>query len=316
MQPIRLRRIHHVGLRVADLDEAIPRWSIQFGLTPAGRTDDRAFLRCGYEAYSLELIQARDAAPGFDHAAYELAPGSSLASAAAYLRHLGVPCEIRGGAVHLADAEGNKIQLLEYEPPADRRPDVARSTRELPAFRPRKLGHVNYLTAKLAAQVDFYTRVLGMRITDRLGTEGVWLHINSDHHVLALVDKGYAHIHHFALELVDWGELRVAFDHLAQHGRWLAWGPVRHGLGRNLSGYVRIPEEECFVELYCDMEQLEPDHVPRDWPDNAHSSNVWGILPPRSYFRFDRQAIEWEREGREALGIPLPPLPNSGAQEE
>jgi hypothetical protein len=64
------------------------------------------------------------------------------------------------------------------------------------------------------------------------------------------------------------------------------------------------------------MEQLEPDHEPRYWPDNAHSSNVWGILPPRSYFRFDPIAVEWEREGKEALGHPLPPLSRSAAQSE
>jgi hypothetical protein len=145
-----------------------------------------------------------------------------------------------------------------------------------------------------------------MRVTDRLGDEGVWLHVNADHHTVALVGKGHAHFHHLALELIDWGELRVALDHLAQHGRWLGWGPVRHGLGRNLAAYVRIPEEACFVELYSDMEQLEPDHRPRDWPDDAHSSNTWGILPPRSYFRFDPVAVESERQGLEAQGHPLP----------
>ena len=30
-------------------------------------------------------------------------------------------------------------------------------------------------------------------------------------------------------------------------------------------------------------------------------------LPPRSYFRFDPLAVEWERESREMLGEPLPP---------
>ena len=126
-------------------------------------------------------------------------------------------------------------------------------------------------------------------------------------YALAFVGKGYPHCHHLALELVDWGEIRIALDHLAQYGRWVAWGPLRHGLGRNLSAYVRIPEEELFVEIFCDMEQLEPDHEPRDWPDDAHSSNVWGILPPRSYFRFDRAAVEAERNGLEALGKSLPP---------
>ena len=65
-----------------------------------------------------------------------------------------------------------------------------------------------------------------MGVTDYLGTEGVWLHVNADHHVMALVGKTPAHFHHFALDLVDWGTLRVAFDHLGQHGRWLGWGPV------------------------------------------------------------------------------------------
>ena len=147
-----------------------------------------------------------------------------------------------------------------------------------------------------------------MRVTDWLGDAGMWFHVNADHHVMALVDKGRAHFHHLAFEFDDLAQLGVAFDHLAQHGRWLAWGPVRHGIGQNICGYVRIPEEECLVELYCDMEQLEADHQPREWPDDRHSSNTWGPLPPRSYFRFDHAAIESERESLEMLGHPLAPL--------
>ena len=50
------------------------------------------------------------------------------------------------------------------------------------------------------------------------------------------------------------------------------------------------------------MEQLRPNHVPRDWEDTPHSSNVWGTLPPRTYFRFDAEAIEAERGQLQALG--------------
>jgi hypothetical protein len=96
-------------------------------------------------------------------------------------------------------------------------------------------------------------------------------------------------------------------DHLARHGRWAGWGPVRHGIGGNIATYIRIVEERCFVELYCDMEQLQDGHVPRDWPDDRFSSNTWGPLPPRSYFRFDDAAVESERDSLELLGIPLPP---------
>ena len=281
---ISLRRIHHVCLCVGNLEDAVRRWSIQFGLTIREQRPDRAFLACSYEPYSLELVEAHS--PGADHTGYELRRGVSLDAAAAHLDGYAIEHRREQHAIHLRDPDGHGIELVEFEPDDDPRPPIARSTAELPAFHPRKLGHVNSLTGDLGAITDFYCDALGMRITDRLGDAGAWLHL--------------------AFELTDWGELRVALDHLAQHGRWLAWGPVRHGVGQNLSAYVRIPEEECFVELFSDMEQLGPDHEPREWPDNAHSSNTWGILPPRSYFRFDAAAVEAEREGLEALGKPMP----------
>jgi catechol-2,3-dioxygenase len=299
-----LRRIHHVCLRVADLDDAARRWSIQFGLAERERRSGRAYLACAYEPYSLELVEAP--APGADHTGFELARHVTLDDAARHLDSLGVPHRRDDAALHLADPDGHGVELLPARDDDEPWPAVARSSDTLAGLHPRKLGHVNTLTADLPEMRDFYCHALGMRVSDRLGEEGVWLRMNADHHTVALVDKGFAHFHHLAFEMTDWGELRVAFDHLAQHGRWLAWGPLRHGLGQNLCGYVRIPEEECFVELFCDMEQLEPDHEPRDWPDDVHSSNVWGILPPRSYFRFDAAAVEAERQGLEALGQPLP----------
>jgi catechol 2,3-dioxygenase-like lactoylglutathione lyase family enzyme len=299
-----LRRIHHVCLRTGDLATAAQRWSIQFGLTIRELTPERARLACAYEPYSLELVPSDT--PGADHAGFELVRGVSLDDAARRLDALGVAYERDSSALRLRDPDGFGIELIPYAPPDDPRPAIARSSTTLGGFHPRKLGHINSLTGRLSDVVVFYCDVLGMRVTDRLGDEGTWLHLGADHHTVALVGKGYYHFHHLAFELTDWGEFRVALDHLAQHGRWLAWGPVRHALGQNLAAYVRIPEEECMVELYSDMEQLTADHEPRAWPDDAHSSNTWGILPPRSYFRFDAAAVDWERQGLEPLGHPLP----------
>ena len=293
-------------LRTTDLADAVQRWSIQFGLSVRELTPERARLACAYEPYSLELVASH--APGADHAAFELARGVSLDDAASHLERLGVSWEESSGGLFLRDPDGFGVELIPYAPPDDPRPAIARSTTTLGGFHPRKLGHINSLTGDLVGLTSFYCDVLGMRVTDRLGEEGTWLHLGADHHTVALVGKGNYHFHHLAFELTDWGEFRVALDHLAQHGRWLAWGPVRHALGQNLAAYVRIPEEECMVELYSDMEQLAADHAARTWPDDAHSSNTWGILPPRSYFRFDAAAVEAEREGLEALGHPLPPV--------
>jgi catechol 2,3-dioxygenase-like lactoylglutathione lyase family enzyme len=221
---------------------------------------------------------------------------------------LDVPFERFEDRIELADLEGNAIHLLPYREPASRLVAHARPAGRQPVGHPRKLGHVNFLTARVQEQKDFYVDVLGMRLTDWLGDGGVWLHVGPDHHVMALVrpsPPAYSHFHHLAFDVVDIGQMRMALDHLGRHGRWLGWGPTRHGVGGNIASYVRIVEEECFVELYCDMEQLESDHVPREWPDDRFSSNTWGPLPPRSYFRFDEAAVASERESLEMQGVML-----------
>lgn len=298
---IALRRIDHVALRVADRAEAARRWSLQFGLTEhaPGR------LACDDEPYSLELIEGAE--PGFDHVAYELARGCSIDTAAAHLDARDVECARSGDGLRIADPEGNAIQLLPYRAAPSRLVAHARPAGQLPVGHPRKLGHVNFLTARIDDQVAFYRDVLGMAVTDWLGTDGVWLRIDSEHHVMALIDKGAARFHHLALDVIDIGQMRAALDHLGRHGRWLGWGPVRHGVGGNIASYVRIVEEPCFVELYCDMERVEADHEPRAWPDDRYSSNTWGPLPPRSYFRFDDAAVASERESLEMTGEPLAP---------
>lgn len=294
--------IHHAGIRVADLDEAVERWSAQFGLTLRERLGGRAFLRCGFEDYGLELIQSD--APGFDHAGWELRPGVSI-------REAGLDGDVverpggRSPSLFLRDPDGHGVELVEWTERESAFPDVGRLSTELPAFHPRRLGHVNFLTTDAPRMAAFYCDELGFRISDRLGDEGIWLHVNADHHVHALVQKDVVHFHHLALELSDIGEMRVALDHVAKHGRWVIWGPGRHGVAASLFAYIRIPEEELIVELYAEMEQLRPGHEPRDWEDTPHSSNVWGTLPPRTYFRFDREAIEIERGQLQALGQAL-----------
>jgi catechol 2,3-dioxygenase-like lactoylglutathione lyase family enzyme len=97
---IAIRRLDHVCLRVADVDEAAARWGIQFGLTLSERTAERAYLRCGYEPYCLELVQGE---PGHDHAGYELRRSVSLDAAAAHLAAAGPPDDVPGRQVAAGD---------------------------------------------------------------------------------------------------------------------------------------------------------------------------------------------------------------------
>ena len=305
-----MRKIDHVCLRVTDVVAAARRYSLQFGLTIRELRADRALLACDYEPYSLELVASRGPDElGFAHCAWQLRRSVSLDDARAHLRGLGVAFDDYGERLELRDGEGFEHHLIAFPHEEDRRPAIARATDELPGLRPRKLGHINRLTADLDATARFYRDALGMEVSDYLGDAGIWLRCNPEHHQLALVAAQRPHFHHLAFDYYDFATLRPLFDNLAQHGRWLAWGPVRHGIAQNICGYVRITEEPLLVECYTDMEQLEPDHEPRHWPDDRFSSNTWGPLPPRSYFRFDDAAIASERESLETRGIPLAPLP-------
>lgn len=303
--------LHHAGLRVAHLADAKARWCQILGLHGETVAAHAAILRCTYEDYALHLMESTDPS-GLDYVCYELSAGVSLDEAARVLADrqaavTRVEVPIRGEALETVDPDGNRVRLVARMRPEDTRPAEVRHSSRIPGFHPRKFGHVNFLTADVPRQVQWYTEVLGFAVTDWIGREGVWLHVDRDHHVLAFLDKGVAHIHHLAFELVDWGELRVALDHLAQNRRHIVWGPGRHGMARNLFSYFRMREEDLFVELFADLEQLPADHVPRHFPDDPHSSNTWGILPPRTYFRFDAAAIEAEESQAYAYAQTIPP---------
>jgi catechol 2,3-dioxygenase-like lactoylglutathione lyase family enzyme len=292
--------LHHVSLWVDDVDEAFNRYAMLLGLH-GERCDGLAILRCMHEDFCVVLKPRQDRAAGLDYVAYELAPGLTLSQAQTELRTRGASAENiavpqRGAGLLLSDPDGNRVVLIERRKPHDARPPIMIETQTLAGYHPRRLGHLNYLTADAPRIAKWYANVLGFRVTDWIGEGAVWMHVDARHHVLAFLDKGYNHIHHIAFELVDWGEMRVALDHIAKHGRWVTWGPLRHGMAQNLASYWRMVEEEMFIELYCDMQVLDEDHVPVTHPDNAYSSNTWGTLPPRSYFRFDAASIAKERE--------------------
>ena len=121
---ITIRRIDHVGLGVADLEDATQRWALQFGLTVRERGAERARLCCDDEPCAVELLAG--APPGFHHVAYELAADCPLEQARAHLSASGAPVNVEGGTLHTADADGNRIVLLPYREPASRRVPHAR----------------------------------------------------------------------------------------------------------------------------------------------------------------------------------------------
>jgi catechol 2,3-dioxygenase-like lactoylglutathione lyase family enzyme len=304
---IRLGRIDHVCLRVADLDEAAARWCIQLGLVERrARTDGAS----SPATTSRTASSSRPGRAGARPHGLRARTRPARRRRARAPRALGLASEEREGSIWLADPDGRAIQLLPHRAPAaevDRWPQHARPSSTVHLGGPRRLGHVNCLTGDIRRERGFYTDVLGMRLSDWLGDAGVWFHIDSEHHVMALVDLGYAHFHHLAFDVVDIGKMRDLLDHVARP-RPLGVVGGRHaprdrpGTSRRTSGSPRSPARSSSTATWSGS----PTTTCRGRnPDDRYSSNTWGPLPPRSYFRFDPVALEWESESWRRRGRPL-----------
>ncbi|MDX1520750.1 MAG: VOC family protein [Anaerolineae bacterium] len=299
--------LHHAAIRVADVEEAFHRYEILLGLH-GELMDGYAVMRCMHEDYCLVLIPAGDETPSVAYVAYELEPGLSLTAAQREIEQRGETVEVidvplRGSGLRLHDCDGNGLVLVERKRPEDARPSIMIPTDHLRGYHPRRLGHVNYLTNDCQRAFNWYSDILGFKLTDWIGEDAFWMHVDARHHVLAFLDKGYNHIHHLAFEFVDFSEIRACLDHIAKHGRYVSWGPLRHGMAQNLAAYWRMWEEEHFIEIYTDMQVLDPDHEPVTHPDDPYASNTWGFLPPRSYFKFDAESVRKEREQLHAFVV-------------
>ena len=101
---------------------------------------------------------------------------------------------------------------------------------DVPPFAVRKIGHVVLRVTDLARSVDFYTRVLGFKVSDVYPEDMmpggmVFMRFGSDHHGVALVGgmEGPSQgreLHHFAFEVATLDEVFRARRRLRSHRQW------------------------------------------------------------------------------------------------
>ena len=75
--------------------------------------------------------------------------------------------------------------------------------RDVARVRPRRLAHVLLFTRDVEKAVQFYTRTLGLRLSDRSGDGIAFLHgiHGSDHHMIAFVTSSAPGLHHLSWDV-------------------------------------------------------------------------------------------------------------------
>ncbi|MFJ5107519.1 MULTISPECIES: VOC family protein [unclassified Glutamicibacter] len=149
-----------------------------------------------------------------------------------------------------------------------------------PGRRPIKFQHTTIGTADVARTVEFYTKLVGFRISDQLHDGNFcWLRSDKDHHTLAVVFTGKGgDIDHYSYDLAEWEDFKSWCDRLTELDVPVAWGPGRHGPGNNLFVFFDDPAGN-HIELSAEMEKFYDDrvtYVPRRWEPTPVSVNLWG----------------------------------------
>jgi catechol 2,3-dioxygenase len=155
---------------------------------------------------------------------------------------------------------------------------------EVTQVRPRRLQHVLVFTGDVDKAIDFYTTVLGLRLSDRSG-DVAFLHgvHGSDHHMVAFAKSNGPGFHHCSWDVSSVHEIGLGAMQMADHGFQRGWGLGQHVLGSNYFHYVRDPWGS-YSEYSAGM-----DYIPcqLDWQAAEHTPEngfyLWGPDVPEDF---------------------------------
>ena len=288
--------LHHYALEVPDLDIA-EGFLQDFGLETQEK-DGSLVARCpGRDQEQVRLVRAP--VKRLHHVTFTLRPGSADAVREA-LDRAGTPViEPPAGATEdglwIRDPDGTAVQLLDTKPAPSRpmaevlvnmgatqqRLNVAQWTEATKDVLPRRLGHSLLFTAQPGPMTDFYTQVLGLRVSDTIHHDRVTF-LNAgpgDHHVFGFIASTHRGFHHASFEVPSIDAIAVGADRMRARGRGTGWGLGRHTIGSNFFHYNPDPWGS-WIEWFSDIDQIDDCWVANDWEVPPH---LWGTPPPQTF---------------------------------
>ena len=294
-----VRSLLHYALEVPDQTVG-ERFYRNFGLVDEAGGDGAVHLRPAPLKRESVLLY-----PGPKKRLHHLAfgaPGDDYQATVESIRRASVP-EVdppRGapeGGLWLRDPDGNLLTVRDealVPPPADpplrlnspghiaRRVDRGAPDAGTTAS-PRRLGHVLLFTPQVDRQLDFYTRVLGLKLSDRSQKIIAFLRCTTDHHNVAFLTSKGPGFHHASFEVGSVDEIAMGAVRMQESGWQPGWGLGRHVIGSNFFYYIRDPWGS-FAEYFHDLDYIPEQCAwePRDFPE-ADALYRWGPPVPDDF---------------------------------
>ena len=153
-------------------------------------------------------------------------------------------------------------------------------------IQPRRLGHALRFSPNLEKQVEFYTKVVGFKLSDRAQDIVAFMRSGegtSDHHTFGFIMGDKPGFHHASFEVGNIDEIGLGACRLLEKGYDNGWGFGRHVIGSNFFHYIRDPWNSM-AEYFCDIDVIPGDS---DWKATNYppedSLYVWGPQVPEAF---------------------------------
>lgn len=288
--------LDHFCVAVPDLQEA-KRFYTEFGLDVKSDGDNALNISAVGESHCwIRMIKGDK--KRFQYVSFA-AFADDMPSFKALLDSHGVTesVESDGASLWLRDPSGVLVQIKA----ADRSAPMAKSEFDANAggvgqrnaasrstaavVHPRRLAHLAIFASGVERTIEFYTKFLGLRLSDQSADAVAFLHgvHGSEHHLLALVGSAGGGLHHSSWDVASVDEVGLGAMYMAEKGFSQGWGMGRHVLGSNYFHYVRDPWGS-YAEYTADMDYIPVD---MDWAVGNHapedSMYLWGPSVPEEF---------------------------------
>ncbi len=256
-----VRALGYIGIDVSDLAAWRSYAEVLGAMAIPSERGDQLHVRIDERPHRVVVRQA-EGREGLAFVGWEFAHRRALDEAVAELEAAGHTVEPSSeteraarrvsGMVHATDPDGFALELfwgpildhVPFDPPWGGRGFV---TGDL------GFGHIVLGARESSAAVEFYTNVLGFRVSDYWrpgGTEVVFLHCNPRHHSLALVPADEPALYHFMFEARTLDDVGYALDRHHAAGIPISMDLGKHPNDEMVSFYSRSPSG-FDVELGC-----------------------------------------------------------------
>lgn len=290
----------HVEIYTDKYDESLDFFINIYGLTLSGEDKNSAYLRAwdDYEYHTLKLTKHHTT--GVGHIAYRVASQEALDRRVAAIKDSEYEVigwvdgdDGHGRAFRFKDPFNHIFELywdtIKYKAPESEKPALKNVAQRYHGRGccPRRLDHLNLLSADVSEFKKFMITCFGSRVTEEIQLDngrigGGWFTVNNKTYDLACTEEqagGDARFHHITYATDTREDILKAADIFLENGVHIETGPHKHAIQGTFFLYVWEPAGNR-VELANSGARLilQPDWQTVVWTEtDRKKGQAWGL---------------------------------------